>query len=162
MEKILEIRTHDIHNNFLLVKESSKEFKINYGKYNFWKHLSTVGLFEKPNFNSTSDWYSVNKIIELSLIETEITKNKSNLGKILATGLLFGPVGAIAGSLGNNQKSNSKTLYSVRFTLNDIKLSVVDLHCNDIETALRVINTVKLLKYNNKKIIKLKRIKSNY
>jgi hypothetical protein len=154
MVNILQIRTHDKYNNFLFLNESSKQFRINYGKTNLWKKFLSSGTFEKTNYISTSDWYNVNKIIELSLIETEISRNKSNLAKILATGLLFGPIGAIAGSIGNSQKTTSKTLYSVRFTLNDIKLAVVDLHCNDIETALRVINTIKLLNAKNKKIKK--------
>ena len=145
METILQIKTHDKHKNYLFINESSKQFRINYGKNSFWKETF-----------STTDWYNVNKIIELSLIDNEVVKSKSNLGKIIATGLLFGPIGAIAGSIGNSQKTTSKTFYSVRFTLNDIKLAVVDLHCNDIETALRVINTIKLLNAKNKKIIKKK------
>jgi hypothetical protein len=147
MGNILQIKTHDKHKNYLFINESSTQFRINYGKNSFWKETF-----------ATTDWYNVNKIIELSLIESEVLKTKSNLGKIIATGLLFGPIGAIAGSLGNNQKSFSNILYSVRFTLDDIKLAVVDLHCNDVETALRVINTIKLLKakkINEKKKNKL-------
>jgi len=137
-------QTHDKFLNSLMISEVSKEFRLTYGSVTSW---SIIWNGVQP---IVSDWYNVNKIIDLSLIENEVSKTKGNLGKILATGLLFGPVGAIAGSLGNSQKITNTIHYSVRFTLNDIKLAVVDLHCKNLETALRVINTIKLLK-NDKK-----------
>ena len=137
-------QTHDKYLNSLMIIEDSKEFRLTYGSVTSW---SIIWNGVQP---IVSDWYNVNKIIDLSLIENEVSKTKGNLGKILATGLLFGPVGAIAGSLGNSQKITNTIHYSVRFTLNDIKLAVVDLHCKNLETALRVINTIKLLK-NDKK-----------
>jgi hypothetical protein len=150
------IRTHDRYCNDLVIIKSTKKFRLNYGKTSeillFFESLSGSG-----GAPYISDWYSVNKIIDLALVETEISKTKGNLGKILASGLLFGPIGAIAGSLGSSQRTTNKTIYSVRFTLNDIKLAVVDLHCNNLETALRVINTIKLLKADNKEKFRKKK-----
>jgi hypothetical protein len=152
------IRTHDKYSNALAIIESTKEFKLSYGT------TSYLNIFFESFFGGAytpleSDWYNVNKITDLALIETEISKTKGNLGKILATGLLFGPIGAIAGSIGNSQRTTNKILYSVRFTLNDIKLAVVDLHCNNLETALRVINTIKLLKESSNENTKKTKIK---
>ena len=149
----INFKTHDKYNNSLAAIESVRSFKLTYGIANNWSfYVSGWGP-------TTSDWYHVSVISDLALVETEISKTKGNLGKILATGLLFGPIGAIAGSIGNSQRTTNKILYSVRFTLNDIKLAVVDLHCNNLETALRVINTIKLLKESSNENTKKTKIK---
>jgi hypothetical protein len=150
---LINFKTHDKYINSLSINENPKEFQLTYGFASNWNMIWSNW------YPSKSDWYHVSKIIELSLIETEVSKTKGNFGKILATGLLFGPVGAIAGSLGESQKKTSSTVYSVRFTLNDIKLAVVDLQCMNLETALRVVNTIKLLKESTNENTKKTKIK---
>jgi hypothetical protein len=144
--------THDKYNNSLAINENTKKFRLQHGLGSNW---SILVLDWQPYM---TEWYDVNRIIDLSLIENEVSKTKGNFGKILASGLLFGPVGAIAGSLGESHKKTTSTIYSVRFTLNDIRLAVVDLQCKNIETALRVINTIKLLKESTNKKYKKKKI----
>jgi hypothetical protein len=146
---ILNFMTHDKYNNSLSINETSKKFQLTYGIASSWSILVSDW------YPTISEWYDVGRIFDLSLIETEVSKTKGNFAKIVASGLLFGPVGAIAGSLGESHKRITSTVYSVRLTLNDIKLAVVDLQCKNLETALRVVNTIKLLKEsaneNNKK-----------
>jgi hypothetical protein len=138
-----KIITHQKSNNYIWIHEKSKSFMISYGgPSGFWNWTDTEAI--------SSNWYTVDNIIDLQLIENTNNKQKNNIGRIIGTGLLFGPIGAIAGAI-PNIKQTEKTEYLVRFNLNDIKLSVVDLKCSDITIALRVVSTLKLLKNNKSK-----------
>jgi hypothetical protein len=126
--------------NYIWIHENSRSFMISYGeKPKFFDNNYPI-----PN-PTASSWYTVDNIIDLQLIENTSKVKNNNIGRIIGTGLLFGPIGALAGAIPNN-KQKEKTNYLVRFNLDDIKLSVVDLRCSDITTALRIISTLKLLK----------------
>ena len=142
----LIIKTDEKNKNLIIVKEKLRIFALNYGvNDNFWAFKSKIKKVQ------VSDWYSVDDIVNISLIENSVSKTKGNLGKIIATGLLFGPIGAVAGSIPTGSNRIDKISYAVRFELNDIKLSVVDLLCEDYSSALRVINSLKILTKKVKK-----------
>jgi hypothetical protein len=90
----LIIKTDEKNKNLIIVKEKLRIFALNYGiNDNFWAFKSIIKKVQ------VSDWYSVDDIVNISLIENSVSKTKGNLGKIIATGLLFGPIGAVAGSI---------------------------------------------------------------
>lgn len=140
IETDLSILTESKKNNLILFNKKKKTFQLVYGSYGEW--FGGNLYFSKE--------YGIESILDISLVESNssLVKNSNNLVKILASGLLFGPIGALAGALdkGGKQVSNQKSSYSLRFSLNDVDLAVVDLKCSSTEVAERVINTIKLIK----------------
>ena len=140
IESDLGLETDASKNNMILFNKKKKSFQLIYGNYGNW--FGGEIKFTKE--------YKLNEILDLSLIEVNSTvvKNSNNIGKIIASGLLFGPIGVLAGAIdkGGTQRSLSKNSYSLRFSLNDVDLAVVDLKCSSSEIAERVINTIKLIK----------------
>jgi hypothetical protein len=140
IESDLGLETDASKNNMILFNKKKKSFQLVYGNLGNW--FGGEIKFTKE--------YKLNAILDLSLIEVNSTviKNSNNIGKIIASGLLFGPIGVLAGAIdkGGTQRSSSKNSYSLRFSLNDVDLAVVDLKCSSSEIAERVINTIKLIK----------------
>jgi hypothetical protein len=140
IESDLSIITDESKNNIILFDKKNKKFQLVYGSYGNW--FGGEIKFSKE--------YKLNEILDLSLIEINSTviKNSNNIVKIIASGLLFGPIGVLAGAIdkGGTQRSMTKNSYGLRFSLNDVDLAVVDLKCSSSEIAERVINTIKLIK----------------
>lgn len=92
--------------------------------------------------------YTIDEIISFELYiedQTEI-KNDRSMVKTVAGGLLFGPIGAIAGSLsgGSSHKKKYKAEYVLKLHLEDIELTYVELKCKNRENAYRLLTTFKL------------------
>lgn len=91
--------------------------------------------------------YTLNDIVSLELLNDKIilSSNNSTFAKTLIGGLLFGGLGAIAGSL-SKDSSNSKTKdkYSLMLRLNDIQLAAFEIKCKDRETAIKLVSTFEL------------------
>jgi hypothetical protein len=140
IESDLSIITDESKNNIILFDKKNKKFQLVYGSYGNW--FGGEIKFSKE--------YKLNEILDLSLIEINSTviKKSNNIVKIIASGLLFGPIGVLAGAIdkGGAQRSMTKNSYGLRFSLNDVDLAVVDLKCSSSEIAERVINTIKLIK----------------
>jgi hypothetical protein len=135
----LKIKTNSRISNYIIINKKKKKFQLIYGNYGKWNGK----LF-------FSNVYNISKILDLTLIQNDktITKTSNNIGKIIASGLLFGPIGAIVGAIdkGGTSKIFNQKSFVLRFNLNDIDLAVVDLNCETSEIAERVINTIKLIK----------------
>jgi hypothetical protein len=140
IESDLSIITDETKNNIILFDKKNKKFQLVYGSYGNW-FGGEIKLSKE---------YKLNEILDLSLIEINSTviKNSNNIVKIITSGLLFGPIGVLAGAIdkGGTQRSMTKNSYGLRFSLNDVDLAVVDLKCSSSEIAERVINTIKLIK----------------
>lgn len=83
---------------------------------------------------------------ELIIDNKVVLTNKSQFGKMVAGGLLFGGIGAVAGSLVSEKSievSNKSNLF-VRLLLNDLEQASIDLMCRNKSLAYQLLNTLKL------------------
>jgi len=92
---------------------------------------------------------NVVQILGYELIDnsTVIERKSSNFGKMIAGGLLFGGLGAVAGSMNSSQKKEYKTKsdFRVRLILDRLSNASVDLKCESSEKAYQLLYTLALL-----------------
>jgi len=89
--------------------------------------------------------YKYKEIKSFELVANSIVevKNEKKFGKTLAGGLLFGPIGAIAGSMATstNERYKGNDEYVLKLTLDDFSLPYVEFKCKDRENAYLLYNT---------------------
>jgi hypothetical protein len=90
---------------------------------------------------------SVIKGYEIIVDDNVVERKSSNFGKIIAGGLLFGGLGAVAGAVdkGGKLKTSGKKSYSVRLILDDMEQASLDIKCDSSENAYRLLHTLALL-----------------
>lgn len=138
---------------------ASDDFKITFISIN--EEIFNIAIFQSEsysfnkNLNDPLDLddsrliiISVEQILGYELIDnsTIIERKSSNFGKMIAGGLLFGGLGAIAGSISSNKNHyKTKSDFRVRLILDSLSNASVDLKCESSERAYQLLYTLSLL-----------------
>ncbi|MDD3478374.1 MAG: zinc ribbon domain-containing protein [Candidatus Izemoplasmatales bacterium] len=118
----------------------SISFNTKNGKWSFLQQNEQYGVFELDDLLN----------IEI-LTNHEITqKSSSAIPSAILGGVLFGRIGAVAGSLANRKKStiSEDNHYQIVLTINSVLKSSAILDCDNSDAAYRVITTFQMLKNN--------------
>ena len=80
-----------------------------------------------------------------------VYENKNGSIPMLAGGILFGSVGAIAGSMITNQKQNikNKISYHLILKIDDIRIPSFYIETEDSDLVYKFVNTIELLRPQN-------------
>jgi hypothetical protein len=105
-------------------------------------------IIRKSSNIKISKPYSFEDIKSYDLIidnQVLVSKN-TGMAKTIIGGVLFGPLGALAGSISSNTstKETINSVYSLNLYLNDLTFPYVELKCKDRETALTLYETFKM------------------
>lgn len=94
--------------------------------------------------------FDINKLlnVQITVDDNIVYENKSSNIPMLAGGILFGSIGAVAGSIIANQKQNikKKKLYSLLLNIDDIQIPSFYIETEDSDLVYKFINTIELLR----------------
>jgi len=127
-------------NIYFLANSQTKKFAIDVDKLNSFECYDpkTLGPFE------------IEKLIEVSIHQNDAVVYKNNHGTLpmIAGGVLFGSLGAVAGSIISNKKEEMTTERSCTIILkiNDIRIPACCIETKDIDLVCKFINTIEILK----------------
>jgi len=115
----------------VLFSESIKRFQI----IRFENQLGKKALLTRP--------YELDDIWEYELICDSVlqVKNTRGVAGAIVGGMLFGPVGSVAGAMTSGSKTKEKNKYAVRLSLNDMELASIEIPCQTREIAYRLVST---------------------
>jgi len=115
----------------VLFSEPLKKFQIITNE----KKLGKMPILSRP--------YDLSDVWEYELIcdSTIQVKNSRGIGNAIVGGILFGPIGAVAGAMISGSKTKEKNKYAVRLSLNDMELASIEIPCESREIASRLMST---------------------
>ncbi|HBP43085.1 MAG TPA: hypothetical protein DD621_00110 [Clostridiales bacterium] len=97
--------------------------------------------------------FDINQLLNVQIVTDNniLYENKNGHIPMLAGGILFGSVGAIAGSMITNQKQNikNKVSYHLILKINDIRIPSFYIETEDSDLVYKFINTIELLRPQN-------------
>lgn len=97
--------------------------------------------------------FDIDKLLSVQ-VETGnniVYENKNGCIPMLAGGILFGAIGALAGSMITNQKQQIKNnaVYNLILTIDDIRIPSFYIETNDSDLVYKFVNTIELLRPHN-------------
>ncbi len=94
--------------------------------------------------------FDISKLLNVQIVTDNniVYENKNGCMPMLAGGVLFGSVGAIAGSMITNQTQSikQKTLYHLILKIDDIRIPSFYVETEDGDLVYKFINTIELLR----------------
>lgn len=98
--------------------------------------------------------FEIGDLLEIQVIQDNnvVYENKSSVVPMIAGGMLFGPMGAVAGSIISNKKENIKKLTTLILKINEILLPSLYIETYDKDVVFKFINTIEFLKSKAKKL----------
>lgn len=91
--------------------------------------------------------------VQVVIDDNIVYENKNGTLPMLAGGILFGSIGAIAGSMISNQKQNikKKKVYNLILKIDNIQIPSFYIETEDSDLVYKFINTIELLRPQQKK-----------
>lgn len=97
--------------------------------------------------------FDIDKLLNIQVVTDNniVYENKNGSIPMLTGGILFGSVGAIAGSMITNQKENikNKISYHLILKIDDIRIPSFYIETEDSDLVYKFVNTIELLRPQN-------------